>query len=343
MPHHDFWNRLARTCIALTLLALGVGLELFAIARWLENDILRGAFWHLLALAPLTVALKMGFPKHMRRSGGIGLWLLLLCISALMPLIGPLGLAFFVLPALHRARPRRPRHWRLVPRPEYPQQALSVPDAQSHALRSGLASVLSHAGDTAHRQRALIQAQHLPRRQVVTLMRQGLADGADDVRLLGYSMLNALENDLERQIRGLKKRLETDEDAQGRIAEAIARLYGEYGYLELAQGSALGVLLDEGLEYLHQAQQRHDTAARWKLRARLYLLHRRYDDAHQSLDKAAQRGLAEKDLADLRAELALHQRRLPDLRHQLKLLAYSNRQSLALRQLMEYWQCNSPN
>ncbi|NHH85948.1 hypothetical protein CDPAHKCJ_01073 [Cobetia sp. MB87] len=297
-----------------------------------------GLYWHLGGACLQTLALYLMLPARLQQrfSSGLTVWLALLCL--LLPLIGGVGLGLFVIPGLARARPPAEVRWRRISAPDFPEQAPTSLNVDSQVLREGLASVLEQSGNVRQRQQALMQARHLPRARAVALMRQGVGDEVDEVRLLAYSMLSNLEDDLMAQLAELEQERAQRPDPEGRIAETTAQLYAEFGLIGLAQGGSLDVLLDKGLVALDDALSRKETASRWALRAQLCLLKGQLGEAREGLDAARRLGISPISLAEIEGELALRQRHLPDIRQLFTSLKTRDCVPVSLLKPMEYWQ-----
>lgn len=126
-----------------------------------------------------SLALSFG----LRHLGQASDWRFNTAITAALPVIGGLGLLLTAAIAqLPRTDKRQPA-WRRHPLSALPDIPVSPPDDSGQALREGLASVLAQSRDGQLRQEALLQSQHLPTRTAIALMRRGLADDADDIRL----------------------------------------------------------------------------------------------------------------------------------------------------------------
>ncbi len=242
-----------------------------------------------------------------------------------------------LLVGLHTARRRSEPAWTGVDLPDLPFQPVASVSPQAPALRDGLASVLSHFEDPEQRQQAILACRHLPRRQAVPLLRRALTDPGDEVRLLAYAMLNAIERTLDARVQALEAALANGDDTLGRCADALAQAYWEYHYLGLAQGSVARHTLERALDSLDQALARHATAARWLLRGRICLAQGRHAAARHAFDESARRGMHADDLAPQRAELAFCSRRFDEISAQLQRLSADAATQPALKPLMEYW------
>ncbi|WP_442488421.1 hypothetical protein [Halomonas litopenaei] len=334
------WPRALTATAAMT----GLAAQALALTLWLAPETPLAGLPRALIGTPLaqgfllhgvgTLVLSLG----LRHLGQPGDWRFNTATAAALPVVGGLGM---LLTAAIVLLPRQDDHqpaWRRHPLPPLPDSPATPPDDSGQALREGLASVLAQSRDSHLRQEALLQSQHLPTRTAISLMRRGLADDADDIRLLGYSMLNRLESQLEQRIQHLRQMIDSKGDASGRAHEALACLYAEYAYLALAQGSACELMLKQALDSLDHAIDRAPSAERWRQRARLGLLQRRPQQARIDLDKASAQGAPDLAVATLSAELAYLERDTVGVGETLATLADHRHVPPRLQSLREFWQ-----
>ncbi|MDR5874417.1 hypothetical protein LPL18_000380 [Halomonas sp. CUBES01] len=324
---------------SLPWLVSGAAAEAFAV-HWLMTTtagpsieiFLLHAGGALLMAEGIRNSLPAGYQRP--ASGSIALLFLLLF---LLPGIGLLGLALAVVPALYQATPKRGLHWQGLDLPTLPYQPLTPPDPDTLAMREGLSSVLSYSENPMLRQEAVLASRHLPRRQAVGLLRLGLADPIDDVRLMAYSMLSGIERDVDARIQLLTQHVEHNGDPYGHAAEALATLYWEYDYLALAQGSSAGFFLAHALRYIDQAIDHANQPHRQLLRGRIYLALKDHHGADAAFRQCAALGMDNDDLMPYLAEQAFMSRRFSMLHAQLARLRPTTQQHPMLHPLMEYW------
>jgi hypothetical protein len=294
------------------------------------------AVMHGVGAVLLAEGLRRTLPIAYQRPA-LGVLLFFALLLFVLPVVGFLGLAFGLVPALYRAAPQRELRWQPLELPSLPYQPLVPPSADSVAMREGLTSVLSYADNSLQRQEAILACRHLPRRQAVSLLRQGLTDPTDDVRLLAYSMLSGIERDLDEQILSLSTARQDNGDPFGHHAEALAMLYWEYDYLKLAQGSTARFLLNQARDYLDQAIACVDSAHRQLLRGRLCLALDDVQGAKTAFSQCQRFGMHDDDLAPYRAELAFQTRDYVSLHAQLARLSPAAREQPILHPILEYW------
>tara|TARA_R110000824_G_scaffold207027_1_gene392316 strand:- start:73305 stop:74330 length:1026 start_codon:yes stop_codon:yes gene_type:complete len=320
-------------------LAAGLGFEGWAAYRWVDDvslPTLLQITLHSVGSLLLAEGVRLLLPTHYQRPA-LGIVLLFFLLLLLLPGIALLGLLLAVVPALYFAAPHHAAHWQALELPPLPYQPLTPPSPHSTAMREGLTSVLSYSRSPLQRQEAILACRHLPPRQTIDLLRLGLADPTDDVRLLAYSMLSSTERDLDERIQRLSHQLEQHSDPFGHHAEALAMLNWEYDYLKLAQGSTANFYLTQALTYIDQAISRANSAHRQLLRGRMCLALRDIAGAEAAFLQCETLGLDNDDLAPYRAELAFQTHRYSALREQLFKLSPTAQQHPIMYPLMEYW------
>lgn len=342
---HTGW----RVLISLCWLVAGLGVEGWVVNRWVVDNWIVDSWGASLGAPSLThlaghaagslllaEGLRRALPLHYQQPVLGGLVVLFLLLF-LLPGIAFVGLLLAVVPALYLAAPARVRAWQTLDLPSLPYRPLTPPKADSIAMREGLTSVLSFSDSPVARQEAILACRHLPPRQAIGLLRLGLADPTDDVRLLAYSMLSGFERDLDERIQRLTATRDQHGDPHGHHAEALAVLNWEYDYLHLAQGSTAHFYLTQALSEIDTAICLANSAHRQLLRGRLCLALKAFDSAEAAFTQCALLGMHDDDLASYRAELAFQTRRYHDMQEQLARLSPSAAQHPVLHPLMEYW------
>ncbi len=267
--------------LSLILVPVGLFIELLVVwvflAGWdVPVGFLTLLLGHLLATAIMVAGLFIALPPAYRapRGGALGF----LVTSALfVPLLGPLGLLLGMLPGLYYAYHEPTKAWDTLDIPDLPFQPVDV-DPNDVFMRDGLSAVLLHFDDRNRRQQAILACRHLPRRQAVPILRSGLGDSADEVRLLAYAMINSIERDLEGQLNTVRDSIASRGDPEGELHEERAQLFWEFSYLQLARGSVEELMLSKALAAVDTALERQASAQRWLLRARICLELDHYDE-----------------------------------------------------------------
>ncbi|CAM3869728.1 HEAT repeat domain-containing protein [Vreelandella rituensis] len=324
-----------RSLLALACLGLGLVCETMALHNAVNLSAEVALILHGLATSLLTPGIYFLLPERYRypKPGAlafIGSSILFL------PGLGVLGMLVALLPGLYLARIRRASEWAPLERPDLPFRPVLSAAPESAVMRDGLAAVLAHFDDPRQRQDAITACRHLPHRQAIPLLQQGLTDVNDEVRLLAYAMLNTTERELDSRIQEMEAA--SVADSHGHRSEALAELYWDYGYLGLAQGSTVKHLLDCALEHIDQAIACRPTAQRWLLRGRICRKQGHYDAAQVAFDHCERLGLSDDDLAPQRAELAFLRRRFAEVSVELRRLSKDAATQPPLGSIVEYWQ-----
>ena len=115
--------------------------------------------------------------------------LFLFSLAFFVPLIGAVGVAAAVFPALYLPRQRGEQAWQAMGVPGLPfrpkEKRLDMMFSDG-----GLQDVLRHAPDPNQRLTAIFATRRMPGKEAIPILKLALRDPADDVRLLAYSMLD---------------------------------------------------------------------------------------------------------------------------------------------------------
>lgn len=151
--------------------------------------------------------------------------LFLFSLAFFVPLIGAVGVAAAVFPALYLPRQRGEQAWQAMGVPGLPfrpkEKRLDMMFSDG-----GLQDVLRHAPDPNQRLTAIFATRRMPGKEAIPILKLALRDPADDVRLLAYSMLDQKESRINQRI----------EAALGRLAGATRRAARNPGALVLGTG-----------------------------------------------------------------------------------------------------------
>lgn len=186
---------------------------------------------------------------------------------------------------------------------------------------------------------ALVAMQSMPARTASPVLRELLADSADDIRLLAYGMLDGAEKQLTQQILAELPRLESAASAAERaeINKRLADLYWELIYQNLVQGDVYRYTASQVERYAGAALE-HDgsNASLWYMRGRLALARNAPREAREWLQRAESLGFARERVLPLLAEAAYLER---DYAAVCQLMAsFDSPSPLPLmRPLLRYW------
>ena len=326
--------------LSLIFIPLGLLIELLAvwvfIAGWHGPvGLTTILFVHLIGCAVLIVGVYLALPPNYKRPVGGG-FAFLATAAVLAPPLGALGLVMGMLPGLYFAYREKPEEWDALAIPDLPFQPVTV-NPNDVFMRDGLSSVLMHFDDRNRRQQAILACRHLPRRDAVPILRSGLSDSADEVRLLAYAMLNSIERDLESQLNAVRDAIVANGDRDGELHEERAMLFWEFSYLQLAKGSVEELMLTKARDAIDTAIEAQATAQRWLMRARICLELKNYDDAESALRHAERLGLSPDDAAPRWAELAFNRGDFQDVAPALQRMSKRAANNPVMRPVMEYW------
>lgn len=263
--------------------------------------------------------------------------LFIFCLSFFVPILGAVGVAASVFPALYMPRKRVEQVWHAQGVPDLPFRPL---EKRQDLMFSdgGLQDVLRHAPSQDKRITALFATRRMQGKDSIPILKVALRDPSDDVRLLAYSMLDQQESRINQRIEAALASLETVSAAQRPSLHAsLARWFWELAYLGLAQGSVLD-------HVLHQAREHADQALALGVGNELYLLAGRIAleqadlaGADAYLKQAEQAGVSSLQLLPFRAEIAFCQRRFADVPKHLAGLPSDMLKRPPFAALARYW------
>ena len=259
-------------------------------------------------------------------------------ICLFIPGLGLIGLLLSVWPAIYRVRHLQDKGYMQVPVPELPYKPLKVQQQPIYG-QAGMVSILRHVQDPERRIKAVMATRQMTSQEAIPVLKEALRDPADDVRLLAYSMLDALEEEINATIRSLLTRLENEAPSQYQdLHERISNSYWELAYLGLAQGDVLRHVLNRSLHHLEQAL---DTGAGDPglhiQRGRLLMHQRRWDEAANAFATAVEWGIPETSVAPYLAEVAFEKRDFNQVVTFIGQLGPSIRKSERLAAIAAYW------
>jgi hypothetical protein len=259
-------------------------------------------------------------------------------ICLFIPGLGLIGLLSSVWPAMYRVRHMQDKGYMQVAVPELPYQPLKVQQQPIYG-QAGMVSILRHSPDPERRIKAIMATRQMNSQEAIPVLKEALRDPADDVRLLAYSMLDAMEEEINTTIRSLLARLESEEAFQHQdLHERISNSYWELAYLGLAQGAVLRHVLNRSLHHLEQALAigARDPGLHMQ-RGRLLMHQQRWDDAAEAFATAVEKGVPENSVAPYLAEIAFEKRDFNQVVTFIGRLGPSIRKSERLAAIAAYW------
>ncbi len=290
--------------------ALAVSLELSAVALALlgSRDLaVLGEYFllHALACACITPIAWSLMPARYREPKRPVL-ALLYSLCFFIPVLGLLGFAIGAMAAAWMPHLRENAEFHAVTSPHY-ELPKKTPVS---GWRAGRVRQQISDRDTPLelRMKALLALQDVPTRQSSGILREALADSADDLRLLAYGMLDAREQRLTQRIEQALQRHEAageDIEAAYLAARELAELYWELVYQELVQGDMRDYALAQARKFCAEALRHkvRDTGL-WVISGRLRLLTGDYNGATGAFATAIRQGFPRVRAAPYLAELA---------------------------------------
>lgn len=258
-------------------------------------------------------------------------------VSFFLPVIGPIGLAASMVAPQGRKKTSigRPQ-MRRTALPALPARPLQA-ETKNRFGPGALAGILAHHCDANARLRVIVACRTLPGREAVPLLRLGLKDGSDEIRLLSYAILDGRERALYAEIKNLAGKIDANEQPaalHGRLAE----LYWELAYQELAQGEVLDFVLGRTLTHAAQARTLGFMEPRLALvMGRAYLLKHQSGDATAMLHEAARLGLPEQIVNPYLAEAAFQAGHFGAVKVHMAALARSDLGRPVIGDVMAQW------
>jgi len=213
----------------------------------------------------------------------------------------------------------------------------------SRVTHGGGARLRAQLGNTRaplpERMTALVAMQSMPARTSSPVLRDLLADSADDVRLLAYGMLDGAEKQLTQRILAELPRLDEarDDAERAEIHKRLADLYWELIYQNLVQGDVYRYTADQ-VEHHARAALEADAGqpGLWYMRGRLALNRNEPAQAREWLERAERLGFARERTLPLLAEAAYLERDYAAVR--AILLSFDSPSPLPLvRPMLRYW------
>lgn len=293
---------------------------------------------HVAVCLLFSGALVSSLPESLRRPAGkAGLFVFLSVVF--IPVLGMLGLAAFIAPALRRQRlAARPSGWAHAGTPGLPSKPAQLQGSGALSRCCDLAGRLQHAADPAQRIAALISTLCLADPQAVPLLRLALKDPDDEVRLLAYALLNRKEKAVEARMREQQAALAQDVPEQVFLQhKALAHDYWELAHLGDPRGDALIALCARAHEHVRAALKlRPRDGGMHFLSGRVLLVQAQLDAASEAFEVARQCGIDARQITAMLAEVAFRRQRYADVRRHLSQAGSGARQR-QLNKLSTYW------
>ena len=263
--------------------------------------------------------------------------LFIFSLSFFVPVLGAIGVAAAVFPALYMPRSQKEKAWDSMGVPDLPFR----PQERNRDLMfhdGGLQDVLRHAPNAQKRVTALFATRRMPNKDSIPILKLALRDPADDVRLLAYSMLDKQESEINHRIQlSLQQLDEATGTHKAAVHGTLARWYWELAYLGLAQGSVLEHVLRQAREHIESALELGAGDGVYLLAGRIAMELGDLDLAEQHLLQAQAAGIDVEKLLPFRAEIEFSRGDYAAIAEQLRQLPDDMLQRPPFAALARYW------
>lgn len=263
---------------------------------------------------------------------------LLFSLCFFIPVLGLLGFFIGILLSSWWPYLRRDRPFAQVSVPQYEIAKKSV---EEDRLRIGQArsQLASTDASLESRMKALMAISHVAPRHASGLLRDTLADHADDIRLLAYGMLESKEKRIAARIHQALEDLKvaTEKTALYTTNKQLAELYWELVYQGLVQGDMRSFALEQVRNYSAEALRHHvRDSGLWVVSGRMRMLIGDFSGALGAFSTAMVMGLPQSRAEPYLAELAFLQRDYGDVRERMQRIRSENR-SQQMSLLTDFW------
>ncbi|MFV3383949.1 HEAT repeat domain-containing protein [Pseudomonas sp. NY15364] len=263
--------------------------------------------------------------------------LFIFSVSFFIPLIGMIGVALALFPALYLPRKRKVQPWEATAVPNLPfkprerKQELMFSDG-------GLQDVLRHARDPDQRLTAIFATRRMRSKEAIPILKLALRDPSDDVRLLAYSMLDQRESRINQRIEHALADMENvSTDRKFALHAQLARWYWELAYVGLVQGSVLDHVLQQAWGHVTSALVGNASGELHLLAGRIAMEQGNLDEAMAQFDLSAHTGMDAVQLAPYRAEIAFLRQRYEEIPQMLATMPAELLQRPPFAALARYW------
>ena len=159
--------------------------------------------------------------------------------------------------------------------------------------------------------KALTLLTQMKSKASLALIRETLRDPDDEVRLVGFSMIDNMEKRINEKIHHLKIKITAHRDPQKKAQyhKELAFTYWELLYQGLVDKQLTTFLIENILHEIDEAEKYiTDDTALYKLEGRVLLGERRYGDAKAAFVKALDLGIPKQEVASFMAEIAFREK-----------------------------------
>lgn len=199
-----------------------------------------------------------------------------------VPVLGFLGVLVSVVYALTHPVQQLYKTWKENPPEKLPPNPRDM--LYTRFGTGALRDILLNSPSTERRVEAITSVSRLPRSERIAFYRQALRDPADDVRLLAYSQLDPMEQEINDNIRVLEDQFEAQPDAES--AFDIAQQFWELCYLGISEGVLFAHYIEKARQWCLKAIELNDLPSYELLYGRILLRQGKAAEARRALIKA---------------------------------------------------------
>lgn len=293
-------------------------------------------YWafHALAASTYTWACFLLLPDEYRRPV-IQSVLFIVVIAFAIPVAGMIGLTMLYVVLVSWPRKTNPILWRRADPIELPTEPHNF--SASMFGVAGLKDILMYHPDPERRLAAVKACRYLPNREALPLFRLAVTDKEDDIRLLAFSFIDKMENNLTDKINNLKIKLEKSTSVATLIQ--LGELYWEFYYLGLSDGAITINYLNEARRFFEEAASIEPNGQVFTKLGRVHLALDQLDEAEQYLGKAVEKGIERDNVSLYLAEIAFKRKAYFKI-NQLLCKCNEETDDTHFDELQEYW-CES--
>ena len=196
-----------------------------------------------------------------------------------------------------------------------------------------LRDILLNSPSVDRRVEAITSISRLPRAQRIAFYKMALRDSSDDVRLLAYSQLDPIEQQITDNIKILAEGFKSNENAD--TAFDIAQQFWELCYLGISEGALFNHYIQKALEWCETAIRLDAKPNYSLLLGKIYLSLDKNDLAYEALNKAYRSKMLSSQVLPYLAECAFKKHEYAKVKELLKELGSAGAGKLT--QIKEYW------
>ncbi len=299
-----------------------------------------GAALSVVVLHGLVVAASAWIASYWLRDSGVQqrhAWCFPATIMFCLPAIGLLGVAsaLYLGRRLSLFATERP-----MQRTEPPRLPHRPPELEKNLkfAAGGLGDILRHSGDVAKRVLAVTAASRMSERDAIPFLKLAMSDPADEVRLLAFSVKDKIETGINEKIKKNLTELPTvDDRSRPTVHRALAFLYWELVYLNIAEGDLRNFMLSEADDHAATCLASSSEASLHTLRGRIALERRNASVAGAHFRAALDAGADIESVATYLAEAAFIEQDFAAVRSHLERLPLHFRATAPYHALCRSW------